>query len=238
MTAVLEQTRGHEPATWTEEEAVSRHFLRRGCGLEFEMEARWVRTHLPTGYGRILDLGCGKGSLFEAIGPSRALGVDFSARGLRHTRREFPTVPLLCAAAESLPLAEATLDGLILQHVIEHLSNPVGVCRELYRLIQPGGVLLLLTPNAEFHDWRVFDDPTHVHIYSRRELMELLVGARFEITDLRSIGLSWFRNYHAIPSGWRLRQQVTKHAVALSKVPRWRWTGQTLCCAARRPLAS
>jgi SAM-dependent methyltransferase len=134
-----------------------------------------------------------------------------------------------------LPFANASLDGLILQHVVEHLTAVEMTCREFYRILRPEGVLLLMTPNGEFSDLSVFDDPTHVQIFNRRGLCDILASAGFSIVDLRTLGLPWFRAYHTIPSGWRLRRFVTKHAVVLSTVPYWRWGGQTLCCAARRP---
>lgn len=224
-----------ELSTPVDDETISRHFLRRGHGLEFEMEADWVRVHLPSGNGRIVDLGCGNGSLFDTIGTPRAVGLDYHASGLKHTRARFPKVPLLCASAERLPFADASLDGLILQHVVEHLAEAAAACREFYRVLRTGGVLLLLTPNTGFCDHSVFEDSTHVHIFDCRDLSDILVNAGFSIVDLRTLGLPWFRAYRAIPSGWRLRRWVTKHAVALSTLPRWRWRGQTLCCAARRP---
>jgi len=237
MTTLLtEPTRSRPTATASEDETISRHFLRRGHGAEFEMEADWVRAHLPPGAGRVVDLGCGIGSLFDAIGTSRAIGVDHQPSGLPHTRSRFPLVPLVCGGAERLPFADASLDGLTLQHVVEHLAETRRVFRELHRVLRPGGVLLLLTPNAEFCDPSVFEDPTHVHIFNRRDLPNGLRDVGFDIVNLRTIGLPWFRGYGSVPSAWRLRRFVTQHAIALSMVPPWRWSGQTLCCAARRPI--
>ena len=199
------------------------------------MESDWVRAHLPPGRGRIVDLGCGIGSLFETIGRARAIGVDYQPSGLQHTQSRFPRVPLVCADAERLPLADASLDGLTLQHVVEHFADTRSVLRDLHRVLRPGGVLLLLTPNADYCDHTVFDDPTHVHIFDRRDLPSTLSKVGFDILDLRTIGLPWFRSYSSVPFGWRIRRFVTQHAIALSMVRPWRWRGQTLCCAARRP---
>ena len=237
MTTLLtESIRTPGTAAASADETISRHFLHRGHGAEFEMEAGWVRANLPPGRGRIVDLGCGIGSLFDTIGTGRAIGVDYQRSGLRHTQSRFPGVPLVCADAERLPLADASIEGLTLQHVIEHLAETRSVLRELYRVLMPGAVLLLLTPNAEFCDPGVFEDPTHVHIFNCRDLPKNLRDVGFDILDLRTIGLPWFRGYNSIPAGWRLRRFVTRHAIALSTVRPWRWRGQTLCCAARRPI--
>ncbi len=215
---------------------VDKHFLRRGYGVEFEMEADWVRFHLPRTARRVADIGCGSGTLFSAIGTDRVLGVDFCARGLRRTRQRFPSVPLVCTNAVRLPLADARLDAVTVQHVVEHITAYEQACREWLRVLRPGGVLLVLTPNASFRDPTVYADDTHVHLFDADDLYGVLASAGFTVVDLRTIGLPWFRRYHGIPSVWRLRRFVTRRAQWLSAWPQWRWKGQTLCCTARRPV--
>ncbi len=214
---------------------VERHFERRGLGCEFEMEADWIRAHLPRHAKRVIDLGCGGGGLFPTIGGQRVIGVDYEPRGLSRTRSRFPGSALLCASAASFPFAERSVDALVLQHVIEHLPAAQDAARQWLGALRPGGTLLVLTPNAGFVDPTIFDDPTHVRLFARDDLAELIQGAGFEIVDLRTLGLPWFRKYQAMPAGWRLRRCVTRQARALSWAPGLRWRGQTLCCAARRP---
>ncbi|MCH7632285.1 MAG: methyltransferase domain-containing protein [Planctomycetes bacterium] len=215
---------------------VSAHFLHRGHGAEFEMETDWVRAQMPPYAQRVVDVGCGAGGLFPTLGERRTIGVDFVAEGLAHTRERFPSVPLTCAGADCLPFADASLDTVALQHVIEHLAHVREALAEWLRILKPGGLLLLLTPNRRFCDPKVFDDPTHVRLFDRRDLTDVVTDAGFDVTDLRTLGLPWFRSYQRIPSGWRLRRFVTGRAYAISAIPLLRWKGQTLCCAARRPL--
>ena len=198
------------------------------------MEADWVRTQLPPGSGSTVDVGCGAGSLFQVFGMKRVVGVDNCAEGLEHTRRQFPSVPVVCADASNLPFASDSLDVVTAQHVVEHLPAYGQACRDWLRVLRPGGVLLLLTPNAWFRDPAVFADETHVHIFNRDDLREVLTRAGFSVLDMRTIGLPWFRHYRRIPSGWRLRKFVTRRARRLSALPHWRWRGQTLCCAAQK----
>jgi SAM-dependent methyltransferase len=163
------------------------------------------------------------------------MGIDCCADGLKLTRERFPSTPLVCAAAGQLPFKDSTFGVVTSQHVIEHIADCESACREWYRVLQPGGLLLVLTPNAGFSDPSVYDDDAHVQIFERHSLQQLLLLAGFEIVDLRTIGLPWFRGYRRIPSGWRLRRFMTTHARAWSALPLWRWKGQTLCCLARRP---
>jgi len=213
-----------------------RHFHRRGHGIEFEMEADWVRFHLSPKLSLVADIGCGNGSLFPVIGTDRALGVDYCAEGLSHTSARFPSVPLLCADAASLPFSDCQLDAITAQHVVEHIPAYKQACREWWRVLRPGGKLLLLTPNPAFCDPAVYDDKTHVRLFDPRDLSAVLTDAGFAINDLRTIGLPWFRGYRGIPAGWRVRRLVTRRLRWLSTLPPWRWRGQTLCCAARRPM--
>lgn len=214
---------------------VDRHFLHRGCGVEFEMEVQWIRQQLPSRATCIADIGCGIGALFDVIGRSRVVGVDYCNDGLTHTRRRYPEIPLYCAYAESLPFADGSLDAITLQHVIEHIEPSKNALREWFRVLKPGGRLIMLTPNAHFCDPSVFEDTSHVHIFDHHDLHQAVTQRGFEMIELRTLGLPWFRHYHTIPMGWRLRRFVTRQARLLSNLPLCRWKGQTLCCVARRP---
>jgi SAM-dependent methyltransferase len=213
---------------------IERHFLHRGHGAEFEMEAAWIRAQLPPQARRVLDLGCGGGALLPTLGLERSMGIDLQAPGLAHTRRRFPQVPMVCGSADRLALSDASLDAIVLQHVIEHLPDVSGALAEWHRVLRPGGALLVQTPNADFVDLSIFDDPTHVRVFSASELGEAITAADFEVVDLRSLGLPWFRNLARAAALWRLRRFVTDHATLLSRIPGLRASGQTLCCAARR----
>ena len=170
------------------------------------------------------------------IGASRVIGIDHYAEGLVHTRERLAPAPLICADAGRLPFADGLLDAVTAQHVLEHIADYEDTCREWLRAMKPGGTLLLLTPNRCFCDPSVYADETHVHIFDHAGLRRVLRKVGFKIVDVRSLGLPWFRDYHAIPAGWRLRRFVMEYANNLSSVPSWRWKGQTLCCAARKPI--
>jgi SAM-dependent methyltransferase len=235
--AISTSSSGHPDRSRRLEHLVSQHFVRRGHGAEFAMEAAWVRRNLPTAARCVADVGCGNGALLRTMHAGQAVGVDHNAIGLGHTRPRLPTVPLICAEAERLPLADVSLDAIVLQHVIEHLEDPQQACREWFRILRPAGRLLLLTPNRSYRDPSVYDDASHVRIFDRNDLRRIVTRVGFEILDLRSLGLPWLRSYHHVPGGWRIRRLVTGCAGLLSTVPAWRWKGQTLCCACRRPAA-
>jgi ubiquinone/menaquinone biosynthesis C-methylase UbiE len=198
------------------------------------MEVDWILRSLPAPARTVLDVGCGIGALMERLAGRLVIGMDRSWQGLSQTRRRVGSNMLACADAARLPLADALTDAVTCQHVIEHLGDCEAALAEWRRVLRPQGVLLVLTPNAEFSDPAVFDDETHVRLFSMDEMERLIVAAGFEVLDLRSLGLPWFRAYHGLPGGWRARRLVTKNAVGLSSLPSLRTRGQTLCCAARK----
>jgi len=214
---------------------VDLHFVHRGHGAEFEMEVAWIRSRVPEEARRVLDVGCGNGALFEALGKDRTLGLDTCRQGLARTRSRYAGTQLVCGDAARPPLADRSVDVVTAQHVLEHLDAYETACREWYRVLRPGGLLLVLTPNVRFIDPGVFEDATHVHLFDGDDLASTLSGSGFEIHELYTLGLPWFRSYRRLPSGWRFRRLVTRRSSMLGRVPLLRWRGQTLCCAARRP---
>jgi SAM-dependent methyltransferase len=103
--------------------------------------------------GRIVEVGCGTGGLLAA-GARIGLeieGVDIALRWLVVARRRLDdlglAVPLVAASAEKLPYADASLQTLVADSVLEHLDDPGAAVREWARVLKPGGTLLVWSPN-------------------------------------------------------------------------------------------
>lgn len=222
----------HSPAP--DAHAVERHFARRGQGGEFDMEARWIVHQVPPSANRILDLGCGIGALFPHLGIHRVVGMDYAHPGLRQTRRNFPSVPLACSDAGRLPLNDECLDAITVQHVIEHISDAQRTISEWSRVLRSGGFVIIVTPNAEFRDPAVFDDPTHVRLYDQVALRAELERGGFTTLKMLTLGLPWFRGHRKFPGGWRLRRAVLQNASMIARLPFLSRAGQSLCCVARK----
>jgi SAM-dependent methyltransferase len=223
----------HAPTPVLACEEVERHFVHRGHGAEFEMEARWIARRIPDSDRRVLDIGCGIGALFSSIGAARVVGLDFVHAGLLQTRRRFPESRLACGDGMTLPFADGAFDAITAQHVIEHLSDADAACDEWKRVLRIGGRLLIVTPNARYCDPGVYSDPTHVQIFDEVSLRTTVSRAGLIVEAIYSIGLPWFREYHRFPSGWRARRLVLNFAEMLARIPGLCRAGQSLCCLAR-----
>jgi hypothetical protein len=91
-----------------------------------------------------------------------------------------------------------------------------------------------MTPNAEFCDPSVFNDPTHIRLFDGRSLKTLIESSGLFVERICTLGLPWFRQYHTWPGGWRLRRAILRRAEVFAYLPGVRWSGQSLCCIARR----
>jgi ubiquinone/menaquinone biosynthesis C-methylase UbiE len=102
----------------------------------------------------VLDVGCGGGQtagLLNAVGVRDVWGVDSSPYLLQHAARAYPHVRFVHGLAEDLQFADARFDGLVACFVL-HEMPPQAVNRalkEFYRVLKPGGRLLLCEPSAE-----------------------------------------------------------------------------------------
>lgn len=176
-----------------EAEAQRRH----GEALARQAEERLGRR------GRFLDVGCGRGEVVRAAQERgwQAEGCDLSAEFVRYAR-EVNGVEAHAATLEQMRYPTASFDAVTLVEVIEHLYEPAETVRELSRVVRPGGLVYLSTPNEESvyqslgnlyykargRDWVVNLCPTwnlyHVQGFSPRSLRYLLERNDFEIEEL------------------------------------------------------
>ena len=122
--------------------------------------ARWSRAiaALPFHHGRVLDLGCAFGftSLKLARKGYRTVGVDNSARYIAQAKRKHPTGEYILCSAETLPLADASFDGLLFLDGLEHVTHEEAVVSEIRRVLKPGGTLIVSVPHRGLLCWLDF----------------------------------------------------------------------------------
>jgi SAM-dependent methyltransferase len=121
---------------------------------------------------RLLDLGSG---ISPVAPPSRSVVyADVSPRAMRMLRSELPGAHYVALDATRLPFRSESLDALVCSEVLEHIQEDRSALREMYRVLRPGGRLILTVPINPY--LYTFDDRYvgHFRRYRLRELVETL----------------------------------------------------------------
>ncbi|MHC4946142.1 MAG: class I SAM-dependent methyltransferase [Planctomycetota bacterium] len=144
--------------------------------------------------GRLLDVGCGDGAFLARMsGLGWAVeGIEFDSEAADHARdKHGHTVHQ--GRLESSRFPENLFDAVTMNHLIEHVHDPVSLMKESYRILKPGGRLIVVTPNAgsmghrKFGEaWYLLDPPRHLILFSRHTLVESARRAGFR--DLEAWG--------------------------------------------------
>ena len=137
--------------------------------------------------GRLLDVGCGSGHKLKFLQDQgwRAEGVEIDPAAVESARAKGLSVRLGTFEASDYP--DNYFDAVTMSHIIEHVYNPLAVLSECYRILKPGGRLVVVTPNNEswlhkvFKDsWLALDPPRHLNIFSLAAMRILTQKAGFE----------------------------------------------------------
>jgi SAM-dependent methyltransferase len=133
--------------------------------------------------GRVLEVGCGLGHLLgRLVDRYKAFGTDINAWALSQARRNVPAAHFALLSAEDLGgFPEAAFQIVIAKHVVEHLPHPERAVAEMGRILSPGGVLILATPNLDSamrkvkkESWIGYKDLTHISLKPPAEWLDML----------------------------------------------------------------
>ena len=122
-----------------------------------------IRKFAPLEGRRVLDIGCGLGAYVANFRrfTDEAYGMDVDAPRVQEGRRR-GIDKLILAAAEHLPFAEGSFDVIVLNEVIEHVTDDRATLREACRVLRPGGRVVIYAPN------RLYPFETHGVYLGRR----------------------------------------------------------------------
>lgn len=187
-------------------------FLLRLTGdLQTNTIYRDLRRELAGFSGRLLDVGCGNSPFRHLLDPAvtRYQGVDVAVA----TDFGYQNPDTVYYDGHVLPFPDASFDAVLCTEVLEHIAEPAETIREIYRVLKPGGRLLLTIPwSARFHY-----QPHDYHRYTPSMLLQLFAAfptpvVRPRGTDLSSIAskvvVGYARNVLALkpvrPADWLL----------------------------------
>jgi SAM-dependent methyltransferase len=171
----------------------------------YEVTCRAVAAAVPR-RGSLLDVGSGYGGFLRraaedgwrihGIEPSRAAGQVAHAR-LGESAR------LWHGTFDGTALEPASMDCIVMLNVIEHVREPLEVCRRALEVLRPGGCLALRWPQMVFmHEWMrrlhltpiALGVPSHLHDFTSRGMETLLQRAGFTSVHHAWAGMQTYRD--------------------------------------------
>jgi ubiquinone/menaquinone biosynthesis C-methylase UbiE len=152
---------------------------------------------------RVLDVGCGSGfavrTLAYLLPQGKACGIDISQGMVEQAQRRIPPelaerIEIRQASSASIPYPEGFFTHLICTNSFHHYPDPVGVLREMQRVLEPGGQIVIFenAPDLSLYTrmWdlalRIFEKG-HVRYYTSQELGALLGEAGLANPELRAL---------------------------------------------------
>jgi 2-polyprenyl-3-methyl-5-hydroxy-6-metoxy-1,4-benzoquinol methylase len=138
--------------------------------------------------GRLLEIGSGLGHLVAQLeGSFQTFGMDLNHWAVKASQPVVNKTVLQTASAQDLPFADGSFDVVIIKHIVEHLPDPAQAISEIGRVMTPGGVLILATPNLgsllkplKGEKWIGYQDPTHIALKPPEEWLSLISSAGFK----------------------------------------------------------
>jgi len=132
--------------------------------------------------GRLLGLGCGRVPLYDLYRP---LVTSVTCADWPRSSHEIQHIDLACDLSRDLPFRDRSFDTVLLTDVLEHIPVPAALLREIYRVVVPGGALVLIS--VPFLYW-LHEEPYDYYRYTEYGLARLGRDAGFSIEEIRSFG--------------------------------------------------
>ena len=157
---------------------------------ESRLRATVAQVELIKRYGngtRLLDIGCGEGfflfnaSKFGYVGK----GVELSQDAAEYARREFG-LDVEVKSFEELRFSENHFDVVTMWQVLEHLLYPLTTLEEIHRILKPGGMLVITTPDIGRIPARILRrrwwciTRLHINQFTTETLTNILKNAGFK----------------------------------------------------------
>jgi SAM-dependent methyltransferase len=144
---------------------------------------------IATGYvkGNLLEVGCGEGRGIDWLLPkiSHYSAIDKIAPVVEQLQKRYPQASFVSGNIPPLAdFADNTFDSVVSFQVIEHIQNDRFFLKEIHRVLKPGGIALLSTPNRPMSLSR---NPWHIREYTPAELSSL-AREFFTSVEMKGVG--------------------------------------------------
>lgn len=159
--------------------------------------------------GNLLEVGCGEGRGIDWLLPKVASysAIDKIEPVIESLKKKYPQGKFISGNIPPLSVFETnSFDSLVSFQVIEHIKNDSLFLKEIYRVLKPGGIALLTTPNRPLSLSR---NPWHIREYTASELTNLAKGIFPHVT------------MKGIAGNEKVMQYYDRNKKSVDKLMRW-----------------
>lgn len=174
-------------------------YIKGGIGRWYwDFRDRQMFKFIESGDNAILDIGCGEGiTLQKLVGkfPNKDIkGIDIMIENVKICEKH--GLPVNYGSVYNLKIDNNSIDCVVFLEVIEHLNNYQKALSEIYRVLKPGGSLIIIFPNdmifkiariLTFKFKEAFCNPGHVKQWTPKIVKSALEQLGFEILKTENI---------------------------------------------------
>ena len=162
---------------------------------------------------RVLDCGCGDGyylAMMCDLGQAQLHGIDINPWGISRARAITDRVKVLISFGDAcrMPYPSNSFDSIVCTEVFEHVQNDSLLASELFRVLKPGGHLMVTVPNSNYpflwdpvnkvleivlkthlrgEHWWAGIWSNHLRLYSMDEIVSVLVGCGLQVIEIQAL---------------------------------------------------
>jgi SAM-dependent methyltransferase len=146
----------------------------------------------------LLDLGCGDGNNLAWLAPfaERVYGSDYNLLRLARAAKRCPDATLFLADVLDYAARDDWFDLIFFNHVIEHIRDDARALQSVRRILKPGGLLVLGTPNEGAWWWQlayrrapeILASTDHVHFYTAETIGRKMQAAGLRLIEVKHLG--------------------------------------------------
>jgi 2-polyprenyl-3-methyl-5-hydroxy-6-metoxy-1,4-benzoquinol methylase len=153
-------------------------------GEEVQLESMYLSNVSP---GRLLEIGFGSGQFLKKMQLCgwEVEGVDFDSKAVEGVKTKYG-FNVHNDLLENVKYPNNYFDAVVMNHVIEHIHDPVALLKECNRILKQGGHLVVVTPNLKslghqkfLQNWRGLEPPRHIYLFSRKNFATCAINAGF-----------------------------------------------------------
>lgn len=168
-----------------------------------------VKLHLTTADTVIMEIGCSSGflirDLVKSFPDAIVIGVDVVKEPLYRLARNLPGVPLIRFDLLQCTLPDQSVDILVMLNVLEHIEDDVAALKNAFKLLKPGGSLVIEVPAGPYLYDTYDAELLHFRRYSAKELRDKLIKSGFQVSRMSHLGFLLFPLFAAIKIANKIR---------------------------------